>query len=393
MRQHEEYLKAVDSYLANDRAAVDRFLKNVDFDRTEKALIEARMRLKAGRYDQAAEILNDVKPASPLLKGDHAFVRACLLSFESKWEDAACLAHEAAQSFTEIGYERGLFIANYNLSVYYNRLGLEKLSNQYLNIAEKWQRNPNQQGLVLRAKACDASKNLDYTSAIHYLEEALNLIPKMDPVDQTSLEYVAADIYFRAGHSSVSMTLLERLNHSKIVRDKARVRFELTVLRNLISESSHLVEANIPESVQTNQEHTLQWKILESLQNGDLSNAQELWTKLVELIPQKFAENFKTINSSDMKTVFMTAVLYLRKSDPQKNKVQTAINLEGKQKSLVELLMNSEIHLRKEEIIERLWNIKYDPAYDNRFYKLINRIRKEADVKIVVVSNTYRLVS
>jgi hypothetical protein len=46
--------------------------------------------------------------------------------------------------------------------------------------------------------------------------------------------------------------------------------------------------------------------------------------------------------------------------------------------------------LRKEELIERVWGLAYDPRWDSRFYKLVERAKK-AGMAIVCSHHAYFL--
>ena len=45
--------------------------------------------------------------------------------------------------------------------------------------------------------------------------------------------------------------------------------------------------------------------------------------------------------------------------------------------------------LRKEYLSEQLWGISYDPRYDARFYKMIERLKKTQKVSVTNKNNAY----
>jgi hypothetical protein len=44
--------------------------------------------------------------------------------------------------------------------------------------------------------------------------------------------------------------------------------------------------------------------------------------------------------------------------------------------------------LRKESLIEKIWNSPYDPAFDSRLYKLIERARQN-NINIISLNRAY----
>ena len=389
--KHEEYLAAVRAYVQSDNAALERFVENLNHSRCEIGLIRARQEIKRGEYDVAFERLCSLQPESTLLKAEIHFVRSNLQSYRSLWQEAALDAQIAIEAYTVCQYARGLFIANYNLSVYYNRLGLDLLSRNALERCLPFVRDVNQTVLVLRAQACESSRLGLYQRAVEQIEKALSHRLEIDPVDASSLDAVAADLYFRAEKFSQALDCLERQSQSKVIRDRARIRFEITLMRAIRDKAERFVEGPMPESVFENIEYQMRWKIIESLQDGDLAASRKRWQALSHLFPQRFAAGFQTVNSSDEKTTFMFAVRsLLTAAANQRPQIQSA-DLKGKMGELVSILLESPLYLRKEELIERLWETSYDPVFDNRFYKLVGRLRQSTNIQIDVVANTYRL--
>lgn len=67
--------------------------------------------------------------------------------------------------------------------------------------------------------------------------------------------------------------------------------------------------------------------------------------------------------------------------------------LKGKLHDLFFALKQSPLPLSKEELIERVWKVKYQDGFDDRLYKLIARLRKDFKIKIISKSSSYSLAS
>jgi len=389
MSLHHHYLRAVEAYVANDQAVLTSFTNGHEGSQTEKNLIRARQAAKLGDYDRAQAILESMHPETTLLKAERHFVLANVLSHNSLWQRALIEAQQALCHYREAANVRGLFLANYNLSVYYNRLGLDDVSLFHIKESEQHAQGPAQVSLVARALACHHARLLDFPQAISALEEALVLKDHLDEVDHAALISVAADLYFRAGHLEVALRFIETLSRSRVIRDKARVRFDLMILRSMVEGTGKLITAAMPEVVAENEEYRLRWEVIECLQSGDWSQAELRWSRLCALFPLRFAAGLKCLHASDEKLIFMVAIRSLM----QVRKDSFGVDLAGKPKKLFETLKNAPVPLRKEELIERVWGLPYDPSLDSRFYKLVERLRKDSKLSIESVNHTYRLIS
>lgn len=389
MSEHKSYLGAVEAYIANDHAAMAVFLAGAAGSLSEKKLIRARQAARSGDYTAALEILTSMTPETAFLKAEHHFVYANVLSHKSLWQEALVHAQQALVQYTLCSNVRGQFLANYNLSVYYNRLGLDTASLHHIHASEQLAQGPGQVSLVARALACHYARSLDFANALSALDEALDRRDHLDEVDQAALNSVAADLYFRAGHLDTALRFIETLSRSRVVRDKARVRFDLTVLRAMVEGSRKLVSGPMPEVVAENEEYRLRWEIIENLQSGDWSTAETRWERLCALFPLRFAAGFKCLNESDEKLIFIVAIRSLM-SAPQEF---ASVELTGKPRKLFETLKSAPVPLRKEELIERVWGLPYHPSLDARFYKLVERLRKDGRLAIESVNHTYRLIS
>lgn len=388
---HERYFEAVQAYISGETAFTAKFLQSGDVSLTEKALIEARLLMKRNDFAAAQSVLDRAHPTSSLLIGERFFLQAALASHRSKWQEAVLFAMHALNEYRACENARGLFLSNYNLSVYYSRLGLDELSFYFLNEAESFAKTPSQKVLVVRARACEFSRQDDFKNAVYQIELAIKRIQDLDSVDAATLRSVAGDIFFRAGDHHKALLNLNELQHCKALPDKARAKFDLTVLSALNAELSVLVPANCPEVIEQNVEYFTKWKVISALQDGQWDRAVAEWNSLVQLMPNRYARDFKTIVATDDKAIFMYAVRRLLNRMNLNGKRNQSSNLKGLQAILFEALTSAKIPLRKEDLIEKVWNCEYSPDLDARFYKLIERLQSSSGLEIEVVRHTYRI--
>lgn len=389
MKTQSVYLQAVDFYVSGDIRKLNRYFDHEELSLAEKRLLRVRKAFHAVDYNEARAILSSFYPSEPFLRGEWHFLSGNLHSYLSDWSAALIDAHQALQRYTQCAHQRGLFLSCYNLSVYYNRVGLDAVSLHFLNQALPFVQSVTQESLVLRAQACHHSRSGDFKMALGALELAMKSCDLLPEIEQATLLSVAADIYFRAGRTEQAADSLSRLIVNRLVRDRARVQFEFLILKDFVARRP-LARGVVPVAIEEANEYRLRWLVLADLQDGDLTSAKKRWCELCSLLPSRYQAEFKCVNPSDEKTIFISALRGLMTGNAMLTQAPPT-NLSGKQQRLFEVMVNSPIALRKEELIERVWGMNYDPSLDSRFYKLIERIRSNAGIKIESHQSTYRI--
>jgi hypothetical protein len=105
-----------------------------------------------------------------------------------------------------------------------------------------------------------------------------------------------------------------------------------------------------------------------------------------------YSHKFTCLDASESKSIFYQTLQKVLVTDNVTN--IDNLKISGKKMiSLVELLEKSKIPLTKEYMIEQIWDVQYDPAFDNRLYKLIQKLKKKYNVKVLNFNNTYKLAS
>jgi len=382
---HALYQEGVGFYLSGQNERLKNFLKRTELSSQEKQLIEARQLLRAGEIPPAQKLLESISSVtSTFLEADRQFLLANAAFQNGAFEEAIELNLEALQFYGEIQDRRGIFLCQYNLSADYNRLGLHRLSYRHLIHAQKLAAGASEEILVLRAIACHHSNLEDYSQAVATMKEALLRSDEQGPADALITQNVAADIFFRAGLGADALELLRRIRRNRLNREKARSEFEFATISKVLQKKEKL--GKMPSVVEQCPEHRLKWKILNCLASGELQEARRHWKELRTLCPEEFSHEFECKNPSLRKGVFVTALDSLRK------KVDTQeLPANNYSQNLERVLRSSPYPLRKEELIEAVWMTRYHPSFDQRFYRMISRLKRQQQLNILCVDRTYRL--
>ena len=349
----------------------------------ERTLLHVRKLFGQEDYRQAAQVLKDMKGIqSEFLAAERLFLTATCHSRLGEWEEAYLHNREALVCYQQVNDRRGAFLTFYNASVDAQNLGIKKISKNLLERAMERAETIEEKVLIQRAIACNLSVDRHYAEAKAVLEKTLELCEELGTDNQNQLDVlflkvVCSEIFFRAGDTTGAIAMLESIRNVKNFKGRARIFFNLGALRFI--HGGELGAA--PKLVLENKEFALKWAILAALEAGDLTLAKRLWNEIVELFPKVYVAGFAGISQYEEEGLFLQAIKMLKGESDSIPEVQLPIG--SRMQALHTLLLESPQPLRKEEIIEKLWNKAYDPSMDQRFYKVIQRLK---NMKLPVIN-------
>ncbi len=378
------YFQALDLYFQRDMSPLKKLLKTQKLDRSQKLLIKARLEGLNNNWDKYLDLLktkfdNEYLDAQRLLLRGNAYLR--MGDFElSILENLA-----AIQILLNLEDKQSLFNGHYHIAVCYSRLSLEKLLNSYLEKALVYADDLDKVYSIKRVY-------LNYYSKIGDFKSALKVIDQIEKEDLEKLQNkdilknIMADVYFRSGNLEKANQLYIELKKNRKSIYKARIDYEFTILK-CIMENKKL--PNLPRSIQQSSEYFYLWKTLQALEQGDPFEANLQWENLRKMNPSKYLTPFNFSNKGDFSNHF-SKYLEKLKLDGEKKQILN-IRKGSRMHKLYEVMSHSSVALRKEVLIEQVWNVNYGPGYDSRFYKLIERLKKTTDLNIVMENSTYKI--
>ncbi len=384
-QDHALYQEGVALYLGGHNERLRTFLTRADLSSQEKQLIESRQLLRSGQILPARKLLEGISSVtSTFLEADRQFLLANAAFQNGAFEEAVEFNLEALHFYRELNDRRGNFLCHYNLSADYNRLGLNRLSYRHLKIAQNLSEGASEEILILRAIACHQSNQCNYAEAVQTIQTALLRSENQGPADALLTQNIAADILFRAGLTVEALDLLRKIRRNRMNREKARSEFEFRAISKVLLKKEKL--GKMPPVVGQCPEHSLKWKILSCLASGEMQEARRYWNGLRKLCPEEYSQEFECKNPSLRKGVFGTALESLRKQTETQD-----LPADNYSQNLERILRNSPYPLRKEELIEAVWLTRYHPSLDQRFYRMISRLKRRQNLNILCVDRAYRL--
>ena len=288
--------------------------------------------------------------------------------------------------FFKIKSNEQLFLANYNQSVYVARMRQLEISNYYLEQASQYSSTLKDSLMINRALATNYSNQLRYVEALKVIEGDLSRLNEVDDIDTVmGYKVVAVDIYARNLKLEKSFEILKELN--KILKNpfRSRVAFEFQIVSYLLNDETK--EITWPSFLKNDSDYKLKVKIIDLLKTGQIDDAKKFWVKLSRKFPGIYLQKFEVKYASDRDTLFYNLIKKLE----SKNISSKELHLKGKLNQLHLLLTQQKFPTSKEELIEKIWGISYDPSYDSRFYKLIQRLK--IHVTVLNVSGAYSINS
>lgn len=381
------YSKYLDFHFNDQPASFLKFRQDTELSHIEKVLLNARLQIRDKQWDECFEKLESAKTEVPFFKAERYLQMANIELLRSRYESSIQFGQLAIRFFQECDDSIGLFRAHFNMMAAFQRAGLNTLARFYLIQSEKFAINEKEQLIIARAKSSFFSNICDFDSAISTIEE---IFAKKDRHNKLEFEFFivsAADIYFRAGKYKRALELITSILNSKVLLVRGRVLFLYHTFKLLI-ENKELPTK--PQAVEQIPEFNLKWDILETIKSGEADRSKELWASLVQMFPTKFEHSFSSQDESESLASFMKSVQALLVKKPE-CKVDVAAIKGKKARLLIEVLMNSNTPIRKEILIERVWQTTYQPELDARFYKLIERVKGLTQLTIKNDSSAYYL--
>ena len=386
---HPVYCKGLDAYRKCDQRGVLKYLRSPGLSQIEKDLLKALLLNQKQKWQETRTLLTKHgEPADRFIAAELCFIRASAGFCLGGYEEAAKLNHKAWRYYAAIGDRRGQFISLYNLSADHNRMGLKDLSLHFLEESMNYVEWPSERSLVLRGLACHYSSLNDYKKACDYLKQAFAFETLLGEVDLFTLRNVAADIYARAGQMDTALEMLTHIRTSKVNRERARVEFQYRLLECLQGAKKL---GPPPEAIMAT-EYLEKWKLLRALQEGEIEEARKLWAELRSQNPRFYGVAFELQDSSEEKSIFGRILTALHAHGQQVSNCDKPIYTKTTRR-LFEVLLETKVPLRKEFLIEAIWGEKYNPRYDARFYKLVERFKRSGSARVRCVNRAYQLMA
>lgn len=389
------YLEAVEAYLDQDTIKLNSLLYSNRLTRYEKELLKARIEIREKNWMAAEESLKSLHIQDVFLNAERYFLLANIAGFNANWEDALMMNEKAHELYKTCEHARGLFLTSYNLSVDYSALGLFQISAKFLKQAQILAENQSQKSQILRALAWNEMSAGKNAEALNYVEQGMVFIDSVQPSEKSMFLAVAADVYFRCGNIEIAYDLMKKLKYSKSLCDKSRIHFEFELMERIVFDRLFAKPLPfMPDEVALSKEYGLKWKVLRHLQHGETTAAEKTWVEICEMFPLYYTQGFQCLHPLEAKSVFMKYLNQLRSislevvESEEKIKIPTTFKV-NKQSQLIQILLNSPSGIRKEDLIEQVWNEKYDTTMDAKLYKLIQRIRENSKFEIVNQNQCY----
>lgn len=383
-QDHEKYNQCVQLYLKRNLVELKRALKGRELNQFEKCLLRARLLNLDGEFEKAKELLLKQNTQSYFLLAQRGNVLSSIYDKSSSYQMAAASNHEAIINYLKLDDREGLYISYLNLSINYSRLSLKPLFEFAWEKAFSYRNNSSQTLYLIRSKS-------SYLAKEGKINEALDLMLEYSVRDLIKEEqnYIVhqnliADLYFRLKRYEKSLEIYSELfkKSKTLTRERIQYEYKITVA---IYQKTKL--ESIPTKFSKDSEYFYLWKCLLFLQDGEPELAQSFWSKLVAMNPDKYVEGFKFKDFGDMNNHFSQFLALLR---PDNIEGINPFKVNTKAYRFFDVLKASETPLRKEVLIERIWDVSYDPDFDSRFYKLVERVKKQG-VSLVMKNSTYQL--
>ncbi|MFX3675579.1 MAG: hypothetical protein ACN6I6_00940 [bacterium] len=389
MRQRSdfiEYNQAVALYLKRETKKLAAMMSKGVLAHSERTLIKARLLNLEGKVTEAEELLKSHTPTSKYLKAQKNNVLSSIYDKLSRYQSAAVCNQKAIKLYHELSDNEGLFVSYLNLSINYSRLSLEELFDYNWKKAKQFVATKENQNSLIRAK-------VSYLAKLGKFEEALVIIQHItkseaDYNNKATFLNLEADILVRLKRFNEALEIYQNLARTNKSLTRFRVAYEYQVTLALKGQSKL---KKLPPDFPRESEYFHLWNTLICLQDGDPEQAHLSWLELVRINPDKYLPEFRYKDIGDFNSHFSQYYQFLKSkiSDISLNPFKPG----SATYKFVHILKHSQTPLRKELIIEQIWDIPYSPDFDARFYKVVERVKKNSKVTVIMRNSTYQIQS
>ena len=374
--KYSEYLEIL-SLFKKDK--IDLFkirIKKSKITQVEKSLLRIRIYFREQQWKKSISLLESFSGKySDFLTAESFSLLSYAYFMKGDYQNAFINNAKSIELLLNMKSTEQLFLSNYNQSVYIARMRQINISNYYLEQASKFTSTLKDTLMVNRALATNYSNQLRYVDALQIVENDLLRLKDLEDIDTViGYKVVAVDIYARNKQLYKSIEILTELRKNYKSPFKSRIAFEFQVASYLHSYGQ--TKISWPSFLKNDTNYSLKVKIIDLLIIGNIVEAEKAWIELARQFPGIYLNKFEVKYSSDKDTLFYKLVTILKCKEVTIKNIQ----LKGKLDKLYVILSQQVFPCSKEELIESIWGIPYDPSYDSRFYKLIQRLRSHVDV-------------
>lgn len=388
------YFKAVDALRADNLIKCKRYLNQKNFSYNEKRVLLARLEVHKKNWKEGIEILQRFQSEShPFILGEvHNLLSFCYANLGDEFHSLEHLKL-SFQEYKKIEYGKGCFTVLYNLGVHFEHLGDFEEANKYYKQAESYAYSQLEKMEIQRSRAF-MHAYLDEKEVAK--EIALLLVKESSQLNikdrSTSLAGVYK-IFFAIGDRESFYKVLQLT-----LKNKSGQYYTEALTDKLLAEliENGRAPKKVPMLVRTS-DIGKRWLVCESLIKGYRDRAKAIWAELMEKSPERYDKNFTITSIPTRLSPFgkcLEKVLSLAPKGEDDSFIllnQLKSNLPKKKADrLIYILENFQGSCPKEALIEAIWECEYDPSIEPRFYKLVERVKKQVNFKIEKIGGSYR---
>jgi hypothetical protein len=387
------YIQGINALKSGDRRRFNRVLRLADLGNQERNLLLARRQMNRRQWQSALCALGNVTGHEAWV-AEALLLRAQCLSFLGEFSSAQRMCVEATDNFLRLADAPRLFgslVVSARLAA---STGFESEVVGFLKQAESFAANPAERKLLSAEWAWLFVRNAESERARHSIENALSARDQLDVFEREALSFGAMDVFVRLGDLERAYRIAEQLKLERGLWRSAELGLYLSWLPFLISGKSR--DDSFPRRSgrlygQSSRAQTF-GVLIHALAQGSINKAWQCWSRLATLVPHVYLANtFDFVNPQDWNSLWGRVLLiYLGGTRGNHPSATNSPAVSSRPFNLVDelyqALEKSPHPQSKEELIERLWKVPYDPRLDDRFYKLLERTKHRLAPRYSIVN-------
>lgn len=391
---NETFITYKNFYLNSQWKNFYKFEKDTNLSFQQKKLLKARELAKKNNTKEAMELIERGPYQSKYLEGDRLLLFGYLKFLYGEYNASIDANLRALDLFNEISLEKNKlekYKCLFNASASALRINLKSFSLTLLEKARAYAEEETQKFELDRRMAVMLALKGEFYKSFELINQLKIKSSMLNPEDKYNFYLIASDCLVRGNRYKDALQMLDEVRFLKYTREKDWFLADhfFTYLLNYGIHSAQIVMVDY-DAQEKCTEHQLKSILVKSLIKGEQSKAKQIWARLREVNKTLYREEFGEFYDQD-ETMSAFGQILNEILNNKSEKIENPFRKNSFTHRLLQKLIDSPSSLSKKELIEYTWEVPYDSIYDSRFYKLLEREKKEIEPKIIYRNGAYLL--
>lgn len=382
---HKTFIKALETFSVN-LPKFKRFFTDRRLTHAEKNILKAKVSIRNSNFTEALEYLKFTS-SNPFIKAHQLFLQGTAYNNAAMSHEAIPLLKASYIAFIKIDHKQLAFNPLYALVITLMNQKNPTQMEFYLNEMRKMSHTaPFRQACLYRCEALYYSLINQDNKALEKINLALSLKSKKLETRKAFFLVGKFVILFKLKRCHECEEVLNEYKNTKGFVHSANYNFMKILLAHFLHDSPiYAYKKHFKDS------HELEYQVntIKELSIGEIELAKIWWSKLKEINPVLYKEDFQYSGDYGLFSACLAKHLSHNTEKTLSFNIQKFMGTN--QERLLHILQTATKTHTKEELIRMIWDEEYTEESSSRFNKLLSRTKKKYGLDVRVRKGSYRL--